>query len=214
MLRTSGVVRSVLACVVVVLLVGCSSLTGSRPAATASAAPATARAASPDYVIGPGDRLAIFVYESPQLSVADIPVRPDGRLSVPLVNDMVAAGKTPSQLATDIAASLKEYVKDPNVSVMVHDFVGPFDRQVRVIGEAADPQAIPYRDHMTVLDVMIITKGLTKFAAGNRAVIERSIGGQRETIHVRLADLMKDGDIDQNVEMKPGDTLIIPQTWF
>jgi polysaccharide export outer membrane protein len=173
-----------------------------------------APATNAEYVLGAGDRLSVYVYDSPQLSVTDLPIRPDGRISTPLIPDIMAAGKTPSQLAQELKAKLSAYVQDPNVSVMVQDFVGPFDRQIRVIGEAAEPQAIPYRDHMTVLDVMIVTKGLTKFAAGNRAVIIRGTGAHRQTLHVHLSDLMKDGDIDQNVEMAPGDTLIIPQTWF
>ena len=192
---------------VLVLLAGCAATPAVTPAAGAAAP------GSSDYLIGPGDRLGIFVYDNPQLST-EVPVRPDGRISTPLVPDILAAGKTPTQLGTDLEARLREYVKDPHVTVMVHDFVGPLDRQIRVIGEATDPQAIPYRDGMTLLDVMIATKGLTRYAAGNRAVIVRRMGGKQETIHVRLADLIKDGDIAQNVEMRPGDTLIIPQTWF
>jgi polysaccharide export outer membrane protein len=163
---------------------------------------------------GPGDVLSMFVYEAPPLSVSDLPVRPDGRISVPLVPDVMAAGKTPSQLGSEISDKLKKYVNDPNVTVMVHNFQGPADRQVRVIGEATDPQAIPYRENMTVLDVMIATKGLTKFAAGNRAVILRHVGGKEVRIPVHLADLIKDGDIRQNVAMRPGDTVIIPQSYF
>lgn len=167
------------------------------------------------YVVGPGDTLSVFVYRSPELSVPDLPVRPDGRISVPLIEDIVAAGKTPTQLAREIESRLKKYVKDPSVTVIVRGFVGPLDRQVKVIGEATEPVALPYRDHMTVLDVMIATKGLTKFAAGNSAVIiRREPGGKQAKIPVRLNDLVKDGDISQNVEMAPGDTLIIPQTWF
>lgn len=191
------------------LLVGCGG-----PAAT----PATADAnASPtaDYVIGPGDRLAIFVYDSPQLSVPDLPVRPDGRISTPLVPDVPAAGQTSAGLARTLSERLGKYLKAPNVTVMVREFVGPFDQQIRVIGEAADPQAIAWREHMTVLDVMIQTKGLTRFASGNSSVIvRRDPGGGERRLAVRLSDLIKDGDISQNVEMRPGDTLIIPQTWF
>jgi polysaccharide export outer membrane protein len=170
------------------------------------------------YVIGPGDRLSVFVYDSPQLS-AEVPVRPDGRIATPLVQDLIAAGKTPGELAQEMASRLKDYIKDPRVTIMVREFVGPLDRQIRVIGEAAEPLALPYRDNMTVLDVMIASKGLTRYAAGNRAVILRRLrdktgAEQQETIHVRLADLMKDGDISQNVAMQPGDTLIIPQSWF
>jgi polysaccharide export outer membrane protein len=165
------------------------------------------------YVIGAGDSLYIFVYDSPQLSM-DVPVRPDGRISMPLVPEMIAAGKTPSKLARDLADRLKPFIRDPNVTVIVRGFVGPLNRQVRVIGQAVEPQAIPYRDHMTVLDVMIMTKGLTRNAAGDRAVIVRRTPNGQETIHVHLASLMKDGDISQNVEMQPGDTLIIPEGWF
>jgi polysaccharide export outer membrane protein len=165
------------------------------------------------YVIGAGDQLQVFVYDAPQLST-EVPVRPDGRISTPLVPELVAAGKTPSQLAKDLTTRLKNYVNDPNVTVIVRNFVGPFSRQIRVIGEAAEPQAISYRDGMTVLDVMIVTKGLTRYAAGNRAMIVRRDGSRQETIRVRLSDLLKDGDIGQNVEMKAGDTLIIPQSWF
>ena len=133
---------------------------------------------------------------------------------MPLIPDIVAAGKTPTQLGKELQERLKEYIKDPIVTVMVSGFIGPYSRQVRVIGEATDPEAIPYRDHMTVLDLMIAVKGLTKYAAGNSAIIVRQVGDKRETIHVHLNDLIKHGDIDQNVELAPGDTLIIPQSWF
>jgi polysaccharide biosynthesis/export protein len=142
-------------------------------------------------------------------------VRPDGRISTPLIEDIMAAGKTPTQLAREIEERLKKYIQDPNVTVIVRSFIGPFDRQIRVLGEATDPSAIPYRDHMTLLDVMIATKGLTKYAAGNRAeIVRRDPDGKTTTIRVKLSDLIKDGDISQNVEMQPGDTLIIPQSWF
>jgi polysaccharide export outer membrane protein len=195
---------------ITLLLAGC----GSTPAAPPVVTGAEAASETSEYVIGPGDRLSIFVYDNPQLSV-DLPVRPDGRISTPLVSEVVAAGQTPSQLAHSLTERLKAYVKDPVVTVMVRDFVGPFDRQIRVIGEAAEPQAIAYRQHMTLLDVMIVTKGLTRFAAGNRAVIVRTgPDGARTRINVHLSDLIKDGDISQNVGMLPGDTLIIPQAWF
>jgi len=191
---------------------GCATQT---PSQAAEANPPGAVPDNASYVVGAGDSLSVFVYRSPELSVPDLPVRPDGRISVPLIEDIVAAGKTPTQLAREIESRLKKYVKDPSVTVIVRGFVGPLDRQVKVIGEATEPVALPYRDHMTVLDVMIATRGLTKFAAGNSAVIiRREPGGRQGTIHVRLNDLVKDGDISQNVEMAPGDTLIIPQTWF
>ena len=204
------------AVVALALLCGACSNVSAAPAGTSSGQPGVpnGQEVGSQYVIGPGDILSIFVYEAPPLSVTELPVRPDGRISVPLVPDVVAAGKTPTQLGADIAASLKRYVQDPNVTVMVRSFQGPLDRQVRVIGEATDPQAIPYRENMSLLDVMIATKGLTKFAAGNRAVIVRREGGAEHRIHVHLSDLIKDGDITQNVQMRPGDTLIIPQSFF
>lgn len=172
-------------------------------------------AVAEDYVIGAGDSLSIFVYHNPDLSEGGVAVRPDGRISTPLIEDIVAAGKTPTQLAREIEQKLAKFIQDPNVTVIVRGFIGPPDRQVRVIGEATDPIAIPYREHLTLLDVMIATKGLTKFAAGNRAVIVRNDpNGKTESIHVRLSNLIKDGDISQNIEMSPGDTLIIPQSWF
>jgi polysaccharide biosynthesis/export protein len=168
-----------------------------------------------EYIIGSGDNLSVFVYRNQDLSEGGVAVRPDGRISIPLVEDIDAAGKTPKQLARDIEERLKKYIQDPNVTVIVRSFIGPLNRQVRVIGEATDPQAIPYRDHMTVLDVMIATKGLTKYASGNRAIIvRRGPDGKLHNISVHLDDLIKDGDITQNVEMQPGDTLIIPQSWF
>ncbi len=191
----------------------CSGSPGPRDAALADAPQKFANNAT--YVIGAGDSLSVFVYRSPELSVPDLPVRPDGMISVPLIEDIAAAGKTPTELAREVETRLRKYVKEPSVTVIVKGFVGPLDRQVKVIGEATEPAAIPYRDHMTVLDVMIATRGLTKFAAGNSAVIvRRDAGGGQRKIDVRLNDLVKDGDISQNVEMAPGDTLIIPQTWF
>jgi polysaccharide export outer membrane protein len=168
-----------------------------------------------EYVIGAGDQLSIFVYRNPDLSEPGVAVRPDGRISTPLIEDIVAAGKKPKELARELEQRLAKFIQDPNVTVIVRGFVGPPDRQVRVIGEATDPVAIPYRDHMTLLDVMIATKGLTKYASGNRAVIVRvDSDGKRRSINVKLSDLIKDGDISQNIEMQPGDTLIIPQSWF
>lgn len=195
--------------------VGVAGCAGDRPVpgTDAESLAAARKADSAEYVIGPGDSLQIFVYHAPDLTT-EVPVRPDGRISMPLVQEIVAGGKTPPQLAEDVTQALKKFVKDPTVTVVVRSFVGPFDRQVRVIGEATDPQAIPFREHMTVLDVMIATRGLTRYAAGNSAVIVRTLNGRQETVKVHLADLIKDGDISQNVDVLPGDTLIIPQTWF
>ncbi len=183
---------------------------------TVAAVPAVpARTNTTEYIIGPGDGLSVFVYQAPELSDRDVTVRPDGKISIPLVQDIQAAGFTPPELARDISERLKQYVKTPNVTVIVRTFVGPSDRQVKVVGEATDPKAIPYRNGMTLLDVMIDTKGLTKYAAGNRAVIvRRDSAGKEQEMHVHLDDLIKDGDMAQNVRMQPGDTLIIPQSWF
>lgn len=200
--------------IAVLFVAGCARSKPPALAPTAAEAAAEAEIDASQYVIGAGDQLGISVYRAPELSVPTLPVRPDGRISMPLIPDILAAGKTPTQLGKELEEKLKEYVKDPIVTVMVTGFIGPFNRQVRIIGEATEPQALPYRDHMTVLDVMIAVKGLTKFASGNSAVILRRVGGKNETIKVRLADLIKDGDIDQNVDMQPGDTLIIPQSWF
>lgn len=181
--------------------------------------PPGAATASPDqsstYIIGAGDQLGVFVYQSPQLSEDSVSVRPDGKISIPLVQDIQAAGLTPAQLADNIGHRLTEYVKDPRVTVIVKSFVGPLDQQIKVIGEATEPQAIPYRDGLRVLDVLVATKGLTKYAAGNRAmVIRRLPNGQTQDIHVHLNDLINDGDMSQNIRLQPGDTLIIPQSWF
>ncbi|EHL96360.1 putative polysaccharide export protein, PEP-CTERM sytem-associated [Acetobacteraceae bacterium AT-5844] len=169
-----------------------------------------------EYVLGAGDTLSVFVYRSPELSAAELPIRPDGRLSLPLVPDIEAAGRTPTELAKHIEQRLKEYVRDPLVTVMVRSFQGPPSRQIRVIGEATQPMGMPYREGQTVLDVMIAAKGLTRYAAGNRAeIIRRERDDLPATvIPVRLSDLLKDGDMSQDIPMRPGDTLVIPQGWF
>jgi polysaccharide export outer membrane protein len=166
-----------------------------------------------EYIIGPGDTLNVFVYRVPEFS-AEVPVRPDGRVSTPLVPDVVALGKTPSQVAGEIQERLKKYVTDPLVTVMVTGFTGPLEQEIRVIGEVAQPTAVAYRAQMSVLDLMIVAKGLTRFAAGNRAVIVRRESDHMNTYGVRLDDLLKDGDISQNIALRPGDTLFVPQAWF
>ena len=166
-----------------------------------------------EYRIGPGDRLRVFVWGNPGLS-DEVPVRPDGRISTPLLEDVVAANKTPAELAREIEQQLSAFVADPLVTVIVTDFVGPSTQQVRVVGEAAEPQAIPFRDDMTMLDVMIAVGGLTEFAAGNRATLVRTAAGQEEEYRVRLDDLVRDGDISANVAMRPGDVVIIPESYF
>lgn len=185
------------------LLGGCSNL----------APPPPVSAAVPEYIIGPGDTLNVFVYRDPEFS-AEVPVRPDGRISTPLVPDVVALGKTPSQVAGEIQERLKKYVTDPLVTVMVTGATGPLEREIKIIGEVAQPMAVPYRAQMSVLDLMIMAKGLTRFAAGNRAVIVRHDADHTNTYGVRLDDLLKDGDVSQNIALQPGDTLFVPQAWF
>ena len=176
--------------------------------------PAPSQAASPEYqyLIGPGDALSIIVWRNPDLS-SSVPVRPDGKITTPLVEDLPAIGKDPSRLARDIEKALSEYIRDPVVTVIVTSFVGPYREQVRVVGEAARPQALAYRQEMTLLDVMIAVGGLTDFAAGNSATILRTSEGNKQ-YSVRLKDLVNRGDISANVEMRPGDILIIPQSYF
>lgn len=168
---------------------------------------------TPSYLIGPLDDLQIFVWRNPELSTT-IPVRPDGRISMPLIEDLQAANKTPTELARDIEKVLSEFVQSPVVTVIVTGFQGPFNQQVRVVGEASLPKSISYRENMTVLDVMIAVGGLTEFAAGNRAVLIRTSKGKKRSFRVRLDDLLKDGDVSANVHVLPGDVLIVPQSWF
>lgn len=188
---------------------------GGVPVPAADTRPQLPAFDAPEYVIGAGDTLSIQVYRLPDLS-ATVPVRPDGRISTPLVQNIVAAGRTPSELAREIERELRRFVREPTVTVLVTSFVGPPARQVRVVGEAAQPLAIPFREGMSVLDVMIQAGGLTRFAAGNRAEIVRreTPGGPAQVIPVRLADLLRDGDMSQDLPMRPGDTLVIPQSWF
>lgn len=165
------------------------------------------------YLVGPGDAVNIIVWRNPELSMS-VPVRPDGKITTPLVEDLPASGKTATQLARDIEKALAKYIQSPVVTVIVGGFVGPYSQQIRVIGEAAKPQALPYRENMTLLDVMIAVGGITDFAAGNKASILRSGGGKTQQFGVRLVDLVKGGDLSANVAMRPGDVLIIPQSFF
>lgn len=188
-----------------VLATGCS--TGRFP-------PAPALAASPDYqyVIGAGDTLNIVVWRNPELSMT-VPVRPDGKIAAPLVEDLVALGKDSTTLARDIEKALSKVIRDPVVTVVVTNFVGPYSEQIRVLGEAARPQVLAYKQKMTLLDVMIAVGGVTEFADGNGATIMRTLDGNKR-YSVRIKDLIKRGDVSANVEMRPGDVLIIPQSWF
>lgn len=171
-------------------------------------------AAKPDYnyIVGAGDTLNIIVWRNPELSLA-VPVRPDGKISTPLVDELVAQGKTSIEIAREVEKALGKFVRDPVVTVIITSFVGPYSEQIRVVGEAAKPQALPYKQNMTLLDVMVAVGGLTDFADGNSASITRAAEGDKRYA-VRLNDLIKRGDISANVEMRPGDILIIPQGWF
>jgi polysaccharide export outer membrane protein len=176
--------------------------------------PAPPQAASSDYnyVIGPGDLVNIIVWRNPELSMT-VPVRPDGKISTPLVEDLPALGRDSTALARDIEAELSKFIREPVVTVIVTDFKGPYSEQIRVVGEAAEPKSLPYVQGMTLLDVMIQVGGVTEFAAGNRASILRSSQGNKQ-FSVKIDDLLKDGDMAANVELLPGDVLIIPQSWF
>jgi len=188
-------------------LAACASNTGKFPAA-----PSAASTQGYSYIIGPGDNLNIIVWRNPELSMS-VPVRPDGKFSTPLIDELTVQGKNSVEISREIEKQLSKYVRDPVVTVVVTTFVGPYDQQIRVVGEAAKPQVLAYKQNMTVLDVMIAVGGLTDFAAGNEATILRKADGDKQ-YSVRLKDLIKRGDISANVEMKPGDILIIPQSLF
>ncbi len=175
--------------------------------------PSQALDQTPDYLIGPGDSVNIFVWRQPELS-SSVPVRPDGKITTPLVEDVPVSGKTPTQVAREMEKVLSTYIRDPIVTVIVTRFVGPHDQQVRIVGQAVNPQAIAYSEHMTLLDVMISVGGLTDFAAGNRAVIVRRSDEGARQFSVRLDDLIRRGDISANAPVMPGDILIIPEAWF
>jgi polysaccharide export outer membrane protein len=182
---------------------------------TSTYPPAPQKVTSPEeynYLIGPLDTLNIIVWRNPELSMS-VPVRPDGKVSVPLVEDMPALGKNSTQLARDIEKAMSKLIRDPVVTVIVTEFTGPYSEQIRVIGEAAKPHALPYRQRMTLLDVMIAVGGLTDFADGNNAKVLRTAEGNRQ-YGVRLKDLVRRGDVSANIEMKPGDVVIIPRSWF
>jgi len=201
--------RLMVAASLVLLVTGCGG-SAIRPADL----PVTAVASETgEYLIGPGDTLDIFVWRQPELSVT-VPVRPDGRISTPLVEDLVAVGRTPTQVAGEIERVLSEYIRAPEVNVIVQGFVGTFGEQIRVLGQATQPRSIPYRERMTLMDVIIEVGGLTPFAAGNRSRVVRTIDGRRQEIRVRLNDLINRGDLEQNMLMRPGDVVIIPEAVF
>jgi polysaccharide biosynthesis/export protein len=193
-----------------VLVLILSACTKSYPPLEGGPPPALA---SPNYIIGAGDSVNIFVWRNTELS-ASVTVRPDGKITTPLIEDVPASGKTPTQLARDMEKELSVYVKNPVVTVMVNGFVGPFSEQIRVVGQASKPQALPYRDQMSLLDLMIEVGGLTEFADGNKSKIVRVVDGNWKEFDVRIDDLINGADISANVYMLPGDILIIPESWF
>jgi polysaccharide export outer membrane protein len=182
------------------------------PASSAAGERASDPASAADYIIGPGDSLQVFVWRNPDLS-GTVPVRPDGKISTPLVEDMVAIGKTPSALARDIEKVLSAYVRQPQVNVIVSNAVSTFS-QVKVVGQLKTPQALPFREGLRVLDVVLACGGLTDFAAPNRARIVRANDPNGKGVRVRLGDLLNRGDLSQNLELRPGDVLIVPQSRF
>lgn len=169
-----------------------------------------------DYVIGPLDQLTIHVWRNPELGAEKIQVRPDGRITIPLVKDMPAVGKTPSMLEEDIRLQLSQFIEDPLVSVIVNEFAGTFSQQIRIVGATEQPASLPYRANMTVLDAMIAVGGLSEFAAGNRAKLIRfdKQAGKQQEYALRLTDLLKRGDSKANVMLQPGDVIIIPESTF
>lgn len=204
-------ILSVLLLVMILLTGGCGSLTG--PSGKLQDVSSQNDTGTFEYQIGPGDELQIFVWRNPDLSNT-VPVRPDGRISSPLVEDLVASGRTPTQLAREIEGILEQYIREPLVTVTVVSFVGGFDQQIRVIGEATTPKALPYSTNMTLLDVMIAVGGITEFAGGNKASIVRTTDGRQSQINVRIDDLIKGGDISANLKMQPGDIVVIPESLF
>jgi polysaccharide export outer membrane protein len=184
---------------------GCAS----APTGSAQMAPVN----TPDYLIGPGDSVNIIVWRNPEVSMS-VPVRPDGKITTPLVEDLMASGKTSTELARDIEKALAKFIQQPVVTVIVTGFVGTYGEQIRVIGQAAKPQALPYRRDMSLMDVLIAVGGVTEFASGNKASIIRTVDGKTQKLAVRLDDLIKQGDISANTYMRPGDVLVIPESFF
>ena len=195
------------------LVSGCGG--GARPELPPAAFVSTAEQPGETYVIGPLDELTVFVWRNPELG-AKVQVRPDGRITTPLITDMPAVGKTPKMLAEDIKLALSEYIKDPLVSVIVNSFAGTFSQQVRIVGATEKPAALPYRANMTLLDAMIAVGGLNEYASGNRARLVRfdKTTGRQAEYQLRIDDLLKHGDTSANVRLTPGDVIIIPESMF
>jgi len=206
--------QRVCGCMVLIVSV-VAGIAGCSTGAIETLPPASRPSTVPDYIISPGDTLAVFVWNNPDLSVKSVPVRPDGKITTPLAEDVKASGKTSAELAREIEQRLSRFVKYPQVSVTVTEFTGRYSEQIRVIGEAAELQSQPYREGMTVLDVVIAVGGLTEYADGNKTLLVRKVDGKQQTYRIRLDDLINEGDISANVDVLPGDVLIIPEvSWF
>ena len=212
-MRSNGVSRVAVVLGLAISLAGCGG--GARPELPPASFVQTREGPGEEYVIGPLDQLQVFVWRNPELS-AKVQVRPDGRITTPLISDMPAVGKTPAMLADDLKYALGEYIKDPIVSVIVNSFAGTFSQQVRIVGATEKPASIPYRANMTLLDAMIAVGGLSEFAAGNRAKLVRfdKVSGRQQEYPIKLGDLIKKGDSRANVLLQPGDVIIIPESMF
>lgn len=209
MVRTS-LIRLISASLIALLAIGCAQKEAPLPQLPSSTGDSKH---STRYKIAPGDTVQIFVWRNPDLSTS-VPVRPDGYLTAPLLEDVLASGRTPTELSRDLEKTLATYVRDPLVTVIVNGFVGNYDEQIRIVGEATSPQSMLYRDDMSLLDVMIAVGGVTDFADGDSAIIVRIEDGQQVQYGVRIDSLIRDGDISANVDMQPGDILIIPESWY
>ena len=193
------------------LALGAAAPTWAGPAGAPR--PSASRHSDANYRIGPGDVLDIFVWQNPDLSQRQIPVRPDGRISTPLIPNMMAAGKTPVQLAHDMDRALSQYIRSPRVTVIVSKALGALS-QVQVIGQVMHPLSMPYEEGMTVLDAVLAAGGLTPYAAGNSAKIERKVDGKVQTLHIELSNLINKGELSQNVPLRPGDVIVVPESLF
>ncbi|MGH8854698.1 MAG: XrtA/PEP-CTERM system exopolysaccharide export protein [Telluria sp.] len=194
------------ATVAVLVLAGCAGTGGKVTPEAAAVVPS-------DYLVGPGDTISITVWRNPEVSMT-VPVRPDGKITTPLVEDLPAAGRTSTQLARDIEGALAKYIQQPVVTVIVTSFAGMYTEQIRVIGQAVKPQALAYRNGMSLMDVLIAVGGVSEFASGNRAQIIRTVDGKQQKLAVRLDDLLKSADLSANLAMRPGDVLVIPESFF
>jgi polysaccharide export outer membrane protein len=201
----------------VAAMAGCSTTPTYPPAPKYAPPPVAvdARISGWNYLLGPGDSVNVFVWRNPEVS-GSFPIRPDGKMTMNLIEDMQASGKTPTQLARDIEKSLSKYIQEPIATVIVNGGIGPYNQQIRVLGEATSPKSMGYIEGMSLVDVMINVGGLTDFADGNKAYISRIVkeDGERVQQGVRLEDLLRNGDSTANVEIRPGDVLVIPESWF